>query len=81
MNNDNGVDIIALARAAKAKGYGDPQRLAERLQAIIERNADYLAYRARRGRTGAYNEVAREDNEMLAMAVVLLESVEFSENQ
>ena len=76
MGNSEDLDIIALARAAKAKGYDDPSRLAKYLEAVIRRNVDYLAYRRNAGRRGAYNEVVAQDNEVLAMVVVWLESVE-----
>jgi hypothetical protein len=67
------IDIMALASAAKRKGYSDPDRLIERLKTIIRRNEAYINRPYRQGR--GYNEVVREDDEMLAYLIVLLEAL------
>lgn len=70
------TDILALAKAGQAKGYNDPQRLIERFEAIIARNGAYLARRANRGVRTPTDEALSEDNEALAMAIVMLESMQ-----
>lgn len=69
------TDIIALARAAKAKGYDDTQKIAKRLEQIVHRNAAYTERRAQRGTHTATDEALCEDNEVLAMAITILESI------
>jgi hypothetical protein len=64
---------MALAAQAKRKGYDVPERIIERLRTIIRRNEAYInrPYRAGRG----YNEVVREDDEVLAYLIVLIETL------
>jgi hypothetical protein len=70
------VDIIALAAAAQAKGYNVPSRLVERLGQTIVHNQAYLARRAARGARTSTDIRMEEDNEVLAMAIVLLDSIQ-----
>ncbi len=70
------TDIIELAKAAKAKGYDDTQRIAKRLEQIIERNVAYTERRARRGTHTPTDEALCEDNEVLGMVITILESIE-----
>jgi hypothetical protein len=67
-------DILALATAAQAKGFDDVSRLVKRLEATIVRNQAYLDRRARRGTHTPTDDAMSEDNEAIAMAIVLLES-------
>jgi hypothetical protein len=66
-------DLDVLAAEAKAKNIDDPQTVACYLGSIIERNVNYLRYRASHGRYSSYNEQVARDNEVLARAVQLLE--------
>jgi hypothetical protein len=67
------INIMNLAAEAKRKGYSDPDRLIERLNTIIKRNARYTARPYRQGR--GFNEVIEEDNQALAYLVVLLQTM------
>lgn len=73
MGNNDIIDIAGLSAQAEAKNIDDPAAVADCLRGIIARNIDYLKYRAAHGRRGAYNEQVARDNEVLAMAVQLLE--------
>lgn len=66
-------DILALARAAHARGYTTAKVVA-RLEHVMAHNAVYLARRRARGWHTAYDDAVIEDNEVLALAIVLLES-------
>ena len=70
------VDIMSLVTAAKRKGYDDPQRLVDRLGQTIARNQVYLARRAKRGTRTPTDIAMEEDNEALAMAIVILDSTQ-----
>ena len=72
-NTDDTIDIIALAAKARSKGYDKPERIIERLKTIIKRNEAYVNRPYRQGR--GYNEVVREDDEVLAYLVVLVETL------
>ena len=72
--SDDDIDIIALAARAKAHGYDSPEKIIANLEQIIRRNAAYVSRPYRKGRS--YNEVVEEDNECLAAAIVLIESLE-----
>jgi hypothetical protein len=69
------VDVLALALAAKAKGYDAPDELVKRLEGVIKRQQDYVRGREIRRRTTSIDEVIKEDNEAIAMAIVLIESI------
>ena len=74
-NNSNEVDIIDLAKKAKAKGIDTPERVSQRILAIIARNHNYIERRKAQGIRNGYNDLVSEDNEALAMAVVLFDSL------
>ena len=68
------VDVLSLATQAKAKGNDDSERITRRLTEIIARNQGYTAGREQQSRDNAFDATLREDNEFLAMAIVLIES-------
>ena len=68
------LNLPALVEEARELGYDDKARVINRLQRMIVRNQQYIAYRQRRQRTGAYNETVSEDSVVLAMAIDLLEN-------
>jgi len=70
------INVIALATRAKAKGNDDPSRIARRLLEIIARNSAYIKGREEQGRDNAFDTLLHEDNEFLAMCIVLIESTE-----
>lgn len=70
------VDVMSLVKAAKRKGFDDRARLVERLGATIAQNQNYLARRAARGTRTPTDVRMEEDNEVIAMAIVLLDSFE-----
>lgn len=70
------VDVMALAKRARAKGFATPEQIRARLLAIIARNERYLEYRACHGRGGAYSDLVAEDNEVLGLAVIALNGLE-----
>jgi hypothetical protein len=67
-------DILALARAARAKGYDSIERVVARLTALIKHNERYVA--TRREIQTAYVTQTIEDDQVIALAIVLLESTE-----
>ena len=46
------IDIIALAKAAHARGLNAPSGVAAHLERLIERNTAYLERRRRNGQSG-----------------------------
>jgi hypothetical protein len=72
-NDSDDIDIEALAAEAHKKGYGNPERLIERLRKIIGRNAHYVNRPYRKGR--GFNEVIEEDNEVLAYLIEIIEEL------
>src|SRR5262249_10852926 len=75
MSSTDRTDIIALAAKAKARGVDDPAKVVIALEAIISGNDNYLAYRRRRSAITAYVDQTARDNEDLAMAIVIIESL------
>lgn len=69
--NPEDIDVLTLARKAKAKKNSDPEQIVQRLLAIIARNTDYVAGK---NYHSAYSDLVAEDNEFLAAAIVLIES-------
>lgn len=65
-------ELQGLIEDAQRLGYDNKELLTNRLLRMISANASYLEYRARRGRTGRYNESVAEDSLALAMAFKMI---------
>lgn len=68
------TDVLSLAMKAKAKGYDTPEKIVPRIEAMIRRQHDYVDRREQRGIVKPIDKVIKEDNEVLVMVIVLLES-------
>ncbi|GCE14170.1 hypothetical protein [Tengunoibacter tsumagoiensis] len=71
-------DIIALATIAKRRGYGSIEAVTAYLEDLINRNEVYLSSRRQRRIHTGYDDSLSQDNAVLAMAIVLLESTQQS---
>ena len=69
------IDIIELAKAAHARGLNTPSGVAAHLERLIERNTVYLERRRRNGQSGRFDIQMADDNEALAVAIILLEGI------
>lgn len=75
MSAADDIDIIALARQAKAAGIDTPVDIIEELEAMIRDNKDYLERPYRRGKPLRFNAVVEHRTKALAAAIVLIESL------
>ena len=69
------VDILALARAARARDISAAEQIVAGLEAHLRHNEDYLARRRRRGWQTDYDRQLSEDDQVIALAIVMLESL------
>jgi len=76
MTNPDNLNIIALAAEAQRLGYDTPGKVIAGLEYNIRRNIDYLNKPNRRGKSLKFHEEVEERNKILAMAIVLIESLD-----
>jgi len=69
------IDIIALAKAAHARGLNTPSGVAAHLEGLIARNTVYLERRRHNGQSTHFDTLVADDNEALAVAVIYLEGI------
>lgn len=79
MNEES--DIISLAARAKRAGIESVEDATAYLQGMIERSNEYLASRKKRKIHTAYDERVERDKTVLALAIVLLESLQGQQNE
>jgi hypothetical protein len=76
MSRNDDIDIIGLAAAAKALGYDTPSKVIAGLEYIIKDQTAYLNRPSRRGKPLKFNATVEERNKIIALAIVLLESLQ-----
>lgn len=69
------LDIIGLARQAKAAGIDSPAQIIEEMEAMIADNMDYLNRPYRRSKPLRFNAVVEHRNRVLGAAIVLIKSL------